>query len=140
MSRERGSASLEFIVVALGVLVPILAVTVSTAALQNAQFAATEISRQGVRAFAQAPTVVTGKATVRRIARLTMSDFGIPGTARIAVSCVPTNCRAQGALSRLTTTVTVTLPIVPALPGLDVLRRIPINATAHHRTPLPSVP
>ncbi|MFM6967422.1 MAG: hypothetical protein ACKOWN_00575 [Microbacteriaceae bacterium] len=140
MTRERGSASLEFVVVGFGVLVPILAVTVSATALQTAQFASTEISRQGVRAFAQATTTSTGKATVRRIARLSMNDFGIPGTARIAVSCVPTNCQSQGALVRLTTTITVELPMVPVLPGLEVLRRIPVSATAHHRTPLPSAP
>jgi hypothetical protein len=137
MRRERGSASLEFVVVALGVLVPVIAITVSTSAIQSAQLAATEISRQGVRALVLAPTTVAGSRTVRRIARLTMGDFGIPGTAKVAVTCTPANCRAQGALVRLTTTVTVALPMIPALPGIDVLRRIPVTATARIRAPLP---
>lgn len=140
MFRERGSASLEFVVVALGVLVPVLAITVSTSALQTAQFAATEISRQGVRAFALAPTNTAGTRAIRKIARVTLGDFGISGAARTAVTCVPTNCRAQGSLIRLTTTVTVPLPMIPALPGLDVLRRIPVSATASHRAPLPVTP
>lgn len=140
MFRERGSASLEFVVIALGVLIPVLAITVSTSAVQTAQFAASEISRQGVRAFALAPTTTSGSRAVRRIARVTLGDFGVAGSVRTAVTCVPTNCRAQGSLIRLTTTVTVPLPMIPALPGLDVLRRIPVTATANHRTPLPVTP
>ena len=137
---QRGSASLEFVVVAVGVLVPVLALSVSTSALQNAQFAVTHIARQGVRAFALAPLTSSGAAAVRRIARLTLADFGITGVARNSVTCVPTNCRTPGAHIRLATTVTVSLPMVPALPGIDVFRRIPISATAHHRAPLMVVP
>ena len=140
MRRERGSASLEFVIVALGVLIPVLAITVSTSAVQSAQFAVAEISRQGVRAYALASSNSVGSRTVRRIARWAMEDFGIPGTARVAVTCVPAHCRTHGALVTMTTTINVSLPMVPALPGLDVLRRIPVSATAHHRAPLAIAP
>lgn len=137
---DRGSASLEFTVIAVGVLIPILAVTVSTSTIQRAQFAVTEISRQGVRAVALAPTTNAGNRAVRRIARLTLSDFGIQETPRFAITCVPTQCRAHGALIRLTTTVTIPLAMIPALPGLDRVTRIPVSATATHRAPLTVLP
>lgn len=137
---ERGSASLEFVVVAFGVLIPILAVTVSTTAIQHAQFATTEISRQGVRALALARNTTAGNRAIRRIARLTLADFGITQSARFTIACTPQPCGGYGSLYRLTTTVTVPLAMIPALPGLDVLTQIPISATATHRAPLPVTP
>ncbi len=139
-SPERGSASLEFTVIALGVLIPILAVTVSISTIQRAQFAVTEIARQGVRAVALAPTAAAGNRAVRRIARLTLADFGIRQSPRFEVTCVPVQCREQGSLIRLTTSVTIPLAMVPALPGLDLVTRIPVTATATHRAPLPVLP
>lgn len=137
---DRGSASLEFVVVALGVLLPVLAITVSTSAIQRAQFAVTEIARQGVRAAALSPSNRSAERVVARIARLTLEDFTIDGTARLRISCEPASCRAQGALVRVTASITVPLAMIPALPGLDVLTRIPVTATATHRAPLPVQP
>lgn len=139
-SGQRGSASLEFVIVALAVLVPIAALTVSVSSIQRVQFAVTEISRQGVRAFALAPTNASGNRTVRRIARVVLADLGIRETARFTVTCVPSDCRSQGSLIRLATTVTVPLAMVPALPGLDLNPRVPVSASATHRAPLPVVP
>jgi hypothetical protein len=122
------------------VLIPILAVTVSTTAIQRAQFATTEISRQGVRALALATNTTAGHRAIRRIARLTLADFGMSQSARFTIACTPQACGGYGSLYRLTTTVTVPLAMIPALPGLDVLTRIPVSATATHRAPLPVTP
>lgn len=137
---ERGSASLEFVVIALGVLLPILAVTVSASDIQRAQFATVQIARQGVRSIALAPTVAAGERVAKRVAALVQSDLGVTGTPRLAVSCEPRPCGARGSLYRLTVTIRVTLPMIPALPGLDVASRIPISASATHRVPLPVMP
>ena len=137
---ERGSASLEFVVIALGVLIPILAVTVSVSDIQRAQFATVQIARQGVRAIALAPTVTAGEKVAKRVAALVQSDLGVSGTPRLAVSCEPRPCGTIGSLYRLTVTLRVTLPMIPALPGLDVASRLPVSATATHRAPLPVLP
>ncbi|MEN9740215.1 MAG: hypothetical protein RLZ72_481 [Actinomycetota bacterium] len=138
--RERGSASLEFIVVALGVLVPVLAVTVSVSAIQAAQFAMAETARQGVRAFVLAPSDAAGRRAIRRIAALTIADFGLHGTTRFTVACSATPCRTQGGIVRVTTTLNVSLAMIPALPGLERLTTVPITATASQRAPLPVIP
>lgn len=137
---DRGSASLEFVVVALAVLIPVLALTVSTSAIQRAQFAVTEIARQGVRAVALAPSDAAGARALRRIARLTLTDFGIHAAPRFAISCSHTPCRTQGALIRVTTTIPVPLVMVPALPGLTTPSTVPVSAVATHRAPLPVIP
>lgn len=137
---DRGSASLEFVVVALAVLIPVLALTVSTSAIQRAQFAATEIARQGVRAVALAPSDAAGARALRRIARLTLSDFGIDAVPKLVIVCSRTPCRVQGSLIRVTTTIPTPLAMVPALPGLKTLSTIPISAVATHRAPLPVIP
>jgi hypothetical protein len=122
------------------VLIPILAVTVSTTAIQRAQFATTEISRQGVRVLALATNTTAGHRAIRRIARLTLADFGIAHSARFTIACTPQPCGGYGSLYRLTTTVAVPLAMIPALPGLDVLTQIPVSATSTHRAPLPVTP
>lgn len=137
---DRGSASLEFTIVALGVLFPLVALTVSTTSLQRAQFAATEIARQGVRAVALAPTLSEGKRAVKRISQLALEDFGISDTTRFVVACEPASCRTRGSLIRLTVIVPTSLVMIPALPWIDVPNRIPVTATATHRAPLPVMP
>lgn len=137
---ERGSASLEFVIVALGVLIPILAVTVSVSVIQRAQFAVTEIARQGVRAFALSATSASGNRAIRRTARLTLSDFGLDGTARFTVTCSESPCHYRGGMIRLTSTLDVPLVMVPALPGIETLATVPVRASATHRVPLPVVP
>lgn len=138
--RERGSASLEFVVVALGVLVPVLAVTVTVSEIQRAQFATVQIARSGVRAVALAPTVATGQTVAKRIAALVQSDLGVSGSPRFTLACEPRPCGTTGSLYRLTVTLRVKLPLIPTLPGLDVAPRIPVSATATHRAPLPVMP
>ena len=132
---DRGSASIEFVVLALGVLIPVLAITVSTSTIQRAEFAATEISRQGVRAVALAPTTAAGSVTVRRIASLTLADLGVTGKSKYAVSCVPASC-AAGSLVRLATTLTVPLVMIPALPKLRIAPTVTLTSTATQRRPM----
>lgn len=137
---ERGSASLEFIVIAMGVLIPVLAITVSTASIQRAQFAVTEIARQGVRAVSLAPSDAAGSRALRRTARLTVSDFGITGSPRTTIECSASPCRSQGSLIRVTVSLAVPLAMIPALPGIEFVKAIPVTASATLRAPLPRVP
>lgn len=134
-NRDRGSASIEFIVLALAVLVPVLAITVSTSSIQRAQFAATEISRQGVRALSLSPSTAAGSVTARRNAALILADLGVAGKASYVMSCVPATCGA-GALVRLTTTLTVPLVMIPALPKLRIAPRVTVTSTATERRPM----
>lgn len=139
-THERGSSSLEFIVIALGVLLPVLAISVSTSAIQRAQFATTQIARQGARDAALSPSTASIGHRVLSVSRITLDDFGIDDTARVRVECSPGSCRRRGALVRVFVTVDVPIAMLPTLPGLERLTRIPVTASASFRRPLTVVP
>lgn len=132
-----GSASLEFIIVTLGVFVPIVALTVSVAAIQRAQFAVTEIARHGARAVSRVTSDAAGHNAVAHIAALTLADFGIDSSPAITVTCTATPCRSYGGLVNVGVSLRVPIVMVPGLPGLERFASVPVSATVTRRAALP---
>lgn len=76
-ARDDGNAIVEFLFVAVLVMVPLVYLIVAVAAVQRAQLAVTNAAREAGRAFATARTVPQGIARADLAARIAFDDAGL---------------------------------------------------------------
>lgn len=130
---ERGSAALEFILVGLVLLVPIVYLILSLGIIQQQSLGA----EAGARHIARAISTSAGTAEAGERADIVLTsvarEYGIDASAvDVSLSCIPARreCPAPGATLVVTLRTTVPLPLVPPVLGLDRLASVPIEATA----------
>jgi hypothetical protein len=139
-SRDRGSASLEFVVATIGFLIPVVALTVTTSEIASATFAATASARQGVRALTLANTTAEGQVAIANITELAVNDHGLADTEwRIDIDCSARSCRQRGSLVSLQVSIDVPLRFLPALPGIDRALFVTVTRGATARVSTTSV-
>jgi Flp pilus assembly protein TadG len=80
---DGGSAIVEFVFVAVIVLVPLVYVIVAVATVQRSQLAVSQAAREAGRAFATSETEVDARARVRAAVRLALSDRGLDDDAQL---------------------------------------------------------
>ena len=130
---DAGSAALEFILVGLVLLVPIVYLIVALGAIQGQALGVETGARQLARAISEAPDAATADARATRVLDAIVSEYGLdPSAVEVVVSCAPATgpCPDAGALLSVTVTTSVTLPLVPAVLGLDQHARVPVEATS----------
>jgi Flp pilus assembly protein TadG len=120
---DGGNAILEFIFVAIVMLVPLVYLIASVAAVQRTQLAVSDAARNAGRAFATSAT--TGEATVRARAavRLALSDQGLPDDADVRFVPAGASCAsppvapqlAPGAVFTVCVSRRVALPGIPSV-------------------------
>ena len=120
MTRDRGAAVVEFIVLGMAVLVPVAFLVLAVASVQSAAFASAQAVREAGRAFASASTPRAAAERATAAARLALADQGfvLPADA-LALSCPRGSCLSPGSI------VVVRLDWQVQVPGLA----IPIEAT-----------
>ena len=128
---ERGSASLEFIVAGLLLLVPIVYLILALGAVQNAALGTEATARFVAR------TIATGDQASAGVVRDSVAaGYGLdPGALAMRVDCVPATgaCPTAGATVVVTVSDTVPLPFMPDLFGLAEATAIPVDATGTYR-------
>lgn len=125
--RQRGSALVEFQVLALLLLVPLVYVMLAALDVQRTVFGATQAAREAGRVAA-----VTGAPSAARYAaHRSLLDQGVePATAVVELAC--RDCDRPGGAFVVTVSTVVGLPFLP-----DVLAGpIGIPVTATHTAPL----
>lgn len=130
---ERGSAALEFIVVGLVLLVPIVYLVVALGLIQGQSLGA----EAGARHLARAISTATGAGDAEYRSDLVIdaviAEYGLdPATVDLSLACIPAagECPRAGATLTVTLRTRVTLPLVPPVLGIDRWAGIPIEATA----------
>ncbi len=114
---DGGSAVVEFIVVAVAVLIPLSYLALSVAHLQSAAYATSLAAREAGRSFATAVTVPAARAAAVAAARLAFDDHEVDlPKGALTVSCIGA-CLAPG--STVVTEVAWRVPL-PWLPDLSV--------------------
>jgi hypothetical protein len=137
---DRGSASLEFIIATTALLVPLVALTVTTSDIASATFAATTTARQGVRAFAQSESPALGAVRVNAIAELARADHGLDEVAvEFELDCRGRSCQQRGSLVTLAVSIDVPLRFIPELPGIDISPSVRVTRSATARVSTTSV-
>lgn len=130
---DEGSAALEFILVGLILLVPIVYLVVALGAIQGQALGVETGARQLARTIADAPDAVTADARAARVLDAIVAEYGLdPAAVDVDVACTggASACPEAGAMLTVTVTTAVPLPLVPAVLGLDDLARVSVEATA----------
>lgn len=118
--RDDGTATVEFVLVGLLMLVPIAYVVLTALSVQRAAFAAVEAARSGGRAFVTAQSDAAARARAARAVDLAMADQGLSGAAtNLQISCAAKPCLTPGATVRVEVSGTVRLPWLPSVLGTD---------------------
>jgi hypothetical protein len=132
---ERGTAIVEFVWLAILLLVPLLYVVLAVFDTQRAAYAASAAARSATRAFVTSPDQETAYARAEAAARLAFGDQGIEAADfTLAISCRPDpqHCLTPGSVVAAEVHSAADLPLLPAALGGNTPR---IAVEAVHRSP-----
>lgn len=120
---DEGTAIVEFALVGVILLVPIMIFVGVLAQAQAAAFAAVAAAQQGAQVLASQPAGEVSVAQVETAATLPAADQGFDdGALRVTVSCSDGACQEPGATATVNAEVTVALPQIPFLGIMDIAR------------------
>jgi Flp pilus assembly protein TadG len=120
---ESGNAIIEFVFVAIIVLVPLIYLIAAVATVQRTQLAVTQAARDAGRAFATSDNPAEASVRVQAAVRLALHDQNLPADAQVRFVAAGARCDADAVTPRLTPgaqfTVCVTRRVdLPAIPSL----------------------
>ena len=129
---DQGSALVEFVWLAVLLMIPVVYVVLAALSVQRAAFASTSAAREAARAYATAGSDAEGEQRAEAAVALAMHDQGVTWspTGRV-ISCGDCSF-APGSTFTVDIHMTVALPFVPGwLCGDRCVAGIPVSA--HHR-------
>ena len=127
---DSGRASLEFLVGALILFVPLVINQTTLSTLSQAQLAAEAAARHGARVFVQHTELNSASVAVHRAVRTALSQLGIDEPPVIDLRCRPNGaCLAPASLVDVAVTVSPPLTRIPLVP-VSLPLEIPIRGEA----------
>jgi hypothetical protein len=135
-SEDDGTATLEFITAGLILLLPLVYLVLSMAAIQGGALAVEGAARQAVRVFVQAPDLPEATAQAEQAVRFALADYGLDADdAVVSVTCSPRPGECLTRLGTVTFAVAMTIPLPvapPLLTGGEPLG-VPVHSSATER-------
>lgn len=130
VAAEAGSAVVEFVFLAVLLMVPLFYLVMTLSRIQAGAYAASTAAREAGRAFVTASEPAAAKDRAAAAARIAFEDQGFDAdTATLTMTCDGTPClRAEGRVE-MATTVTVPLPLVPSFARGAVPLEVPVTAS-----------
>jgi hypothetical protein len=126
---QAGSAIVEFVFLAVMMMVPLFYLVMVLARLQAGAYGVSAAAREAGRAYVTAPAPEQAPARARSAAGLAFADQGFEREGTIKISCDGIPClRPDGRVS-VTATVSVPMPLVPAFFSGIVPMQVPVQAT-----------
>ena len=128
---QAGSAVIEFVFLAVLLLVPLFYLVMVLARLQAGAYAVSAASREAGRAYVTAPAPEQASPRALSAAGLAFADqgFDLERERSIKIGCDGIPCLRPEGRIRVTATVAVPLPMVPALFSEIVPMQISVSAT-----------
>jgi len=126
---DAGGAVVEFIVIGVLLLVPLVYLVLTMARLQGGAFAVSTASREAGRAFTTATQDADGYGRAQVAAAMSFADYGFGDEAHLALSCDGSPCLRPEGRVRAIATVEVRMPLVPDFLAAAVPASIPVSAT-----------
>lgn len=126
--RERGTATVEFVWMALLLLVPFVYVLLAVFDTQRASYAVAAASRSAARAYVQAPDPAVAAAHARVAARIALADQDVEADVDITCLPSPSSCLEAGSSVRVVVHTVQPLPLTPSALG-DQLGGIAVDST-----------
>ncbi|MBN9181503.1 MAG: TadE family protein [Microbacterium sp.] len=133
---DAGSAALEFILMGLVLLVPVVYLVVTLGLIQGQTMGVEAGARHIARAVSLAPDIETARARADEVLRDVVDEYGLDAKeVEVAFRCRPAGvaCPSAGATLVVTVRTRVGLPLVPPVLGLDRLARVDVAASAAQR-------
>lgn len=126
---DDGTASVEFVMFGIVLLVPLAYLLLSVFSVQSAAYGVSSASREAGRAFVQAPAGADPHDHAYAAAWVALQDYGIDlAPSQLVVSCSATPCLTPGATVQVNIDLTVALPLLP-----DVFDEAPAAVAVHGR-------
>ena len=132
---ERGTAIVEFVWLAILLLVPLLYILLAVFDTQRAAYAASAAARSATRAFVTSPDQESAFGRAEAAARMAFADQGLDGPGfTVAITCRPDprNCLTPGSVVSAEVRSAAALPLLPTALGHNTPR---ISVAAVHRSP-----
>jgi len=131
---EAGSAALEFILVGLLLLVPLVYLVVSLGLIQGQSLGAEAAARHVARAVSTAVDAEDARARADAVIAAVSDEYGLDHV-DLSIECTPAGatCPRAGATLHVSVRTVVALPLVPPVLDLDRIAAIPIEAAAAHK-------
>lgn len=130
---DHGSAALEFILVGLLLLVPVVYLVVTLGLIQGQSLGAEAAARHMARAISTASDAAEAGARAELVLDAVVAEYGLDReSVDVSLACRPVSspCPQAGATMIVTLRTSVPLPLVPPVLGLEQLASIPIEATS----------
>lgn len=127
---ERGSAVVEFVFLAVMLMVPLFYLVMTLSRIQAAAYAASAAAREAGRAFVTASEPAAAHERASAAARIAFEDQGFRAdAAELTMTCDGTPCLRADGWVEMATTVTVPLPLVPSFARRVVPLEVPVTAS-----------
>ncbi len=127
---ERGSAIVEFVFLAVLLMVPLFYLVMTLSRIQAGAYAASTAAREAGRAFVTATDAAVAEQRAQAAARIAFEDQGFgEGETQLALTCDGTPCLRPDGRIEMSTTVTVPLPLIPSFARGAVPLEVPVSAS-----------
>jgi Flp pilus assembly pilin Flp len=128
LRRDDGAAVVEFVVLVVLVMVPIVYAVIALMTVQSSAYAVTQAARESARAFMQADTIAGARAAARVATRLALDDQGVPTRGdELRIDCLGT-CLSPGSTIRISVSTRVRLPFLPDSLADSTVGAVPVSA------------
>ena len=127
-SDDSGSAIVEFLGLALLLLLPLVYVLITVFSVQRAAYADSSASREAARVYVAAESAADGEARAAAAVDIVLRDSGLtPGAGAMEVSCSARPCLTPGATVTVVLSHEVTLPLAPPFLDADGPATVPVT-------------
>lgn len=125
---EGGSAVVEFLLLSIVLLIPLVYLTLMVARLQAGTFATTVAAREAARAFVTSPTQAAAAERATAAAGLTYANFSFePEETDLEITCTASPCLQPGATVTVRAEVIVPLPLIPTFVRDLIPLQVPVS-------------
>ncbi|MFC4370139.1 hypothetical protein [Citricoccus nitrophenolicus] len=117
---EEGSATVEFVLLAALLLVPVIYFLMLTSQIQAAAYAAVAAADQSAQAMVTATDPASGSGRADAVLALTLRDYGLePSVAQSTITCSASPCLEPGSSVSVEIAIRVPVPLLPQGLGWD---------------------
>jgi Flp pilus assembly protein TadG len=127
---QRGTAVVEFVVLAVVVMIPLVYVVITVLGVHSGTYAVVTAAREASRAYVSADTASAGAARARAAARIALSDQGL-GEPELRIRCLDGPCLSPGSSVQVRVETSVPIPLTPYSDG-----RFSVPVSARHEAPV----
>ena len=126
---ERGSAVVEFVVLAVLMLSPLVYLVMMLARVQAGSYAVSQAAREAGRAYVTAEAGDQAAGRAEAAARIAFLDHSFEESGRLTIACDGIPCLRPDGHVETTATVRVPLPLVPSFVRDVIPLSVPVSAS-----------